>query len=209
MTQYAFYFDGTRCTGCKTCEFACRDYNDLQVGTTYRRVYEYEQGETVRDNAGCFTTSCVNYSVSVACNHCTDPACTKVCPTGAMHKDPDTGLVSVDTNKCIGCGYCHMACPYNAPKVDREKGHSVKCDGCKDRVLAGEDPVCVEACPARALAFGTREDLMKKYPDAQMADIAPLPEAKYTSPNLLIKPSADAKPAGTIDGIVANPLEVQ
>lgn len=53
----------------------------------------------------------------MSCNHCDDPACTKVCPTAAMHKDPETGLVSVDADKCIGCGYCHMACPYNAQNL--------------------------------------------------------------------------------------------
>ena len=150
MTQYAFYFDGTRCTGCKTCEMACKDFKDLDLGFAYRKVYEVTTGETTRDAEGIITTSCVSYPFSMSCNHCDDPACVKVCPTTAMHKDPETGLVSVDTAKCIGCGYCHMACPYNAPKVDRSKGHSVKCDGCADRVAAGEKPVCVEACPARA-----------------------------------------------------------
>lgn len=67
-----------------------------------------------------------------------------------MHKNAETGLVAVDAAKCIGCGYCHMACPYNAPKVDREKGHSVKCDGCSERVASGNQPLCVRACvPAR------------------------------------------------------------
>ena len=137
MTQYAFHFDGTRCTGCKTCEMACKDFKDLTVGTAFRKVYEVTLGTTERDANGCITSSCVSYPLSMSCNHCEDPACTKVCPTTAMHKDAETGLVSVDVDKCIGCGYCHMACPYNAPKVDREKGHSVKCDGCAERVAAG------------------------------------------------------------------------
>lgn len=168
MTQYAFYFDGTRCTGCKTCEMACKDYKDLDLGIAYRKVYEVTLGETGLDSQGCFTTSCVSYPLSMSCNHCDNPACTKVCPTGAMHKDEETGLVSVDAAKCIGCGYCHMACPYNAPKVDRDKGHSVKCDGCAERLAAGEAPVCVEACPARALAFGPVEQISKL---GQLAEI--------------------------------------
>src|SRR5699024_5099623 len=106
---------------------------------------------------------------------------------------------------CVGCGYCHMACPYNAPKVDRSKGHSVKCDGCAERVAAGEKPVCVEACPARALDFGTVEEMSKL---GERGNIAPLPEPSYTNPNLYIKPSADALPAGHEDGKVVNPLEV-
>lgn len=206
MTQYAFYFDGTRCTGCKTCEMACKDFKDLSVGFAYRKVYEVTAGETVRDENGCINTTCVSYPFSMSCNHCDDPACVHVCPTTAMHKDPETGLVSVDVAKCIGCGYCHMACPYNAPKVDREKGHSVKCDGCADRVAAGEKPVCVEACPARALDFGTVEEMSKL---GRVADVAPLPDPSYTNPNLFIKPSEDALPCGAPNGKVANPLEVE
>ena len=104
MSQYAFHFDGTRCTGCKTCEFACKDFRDLQVGFAYRKVYEVTYGETTKDSNGCFATSCTSYPLSLACNHCDDPACTHVCPTGAMHKDAETGLVSVDAEKCVGCG---------------------------------------------------------------------------------------------------------
>lgn len=205
MTQHAFYFDGTRCTGCKTCEMACKDYKDLDVGIAFRKVYEVTLGETVADENGCFTTSCVSYALSMACNHCDEPACVEVCPTGAMHKDAEGGLVSVDDDKCIGCGYCHMACPYNAPKVDRAKGHSVKCDGCAERVAAGAKPVCVEACPARALDFGSADEMARK---GERGNIAPLPEPAYTGPNLYVNPSADAKPAGDVDAKVANPLEV-
>lgn len=205
MSQMAFYFDNTRCTGCKTCVFACKDFQDLGLGVAYRKVYEITTGTTNRDGSGTITSSCNTYNVSISCNHCDNPACTKVCPTGAMHKDEATGLVSVDANKCIGCGYCHMACPYNAPKVDREKGHSVKCDGCADRVAAGEKPVCVEACPVRALDFGTVDEMKQKGTEA---NIAPMPEPSYTHPNLYIKPSADAKSAGDMEAKVVNPLEV-
>lgn len=205
MAKYAFYFDGTRCTGCKTCEMACKDFKDLSVDAAYRKVYETAFGATTRDSDGCIVNSCVSYTISMSCNHCDDPACTKACPTGAMHKDVETGLVSVDSSRCVGCGYCHMACPYNAPKIDRSKGHSVKCDGCADRVAAGEKPVCVESCPARALDFGTIEDMAAM---GQRANIAPLPEPTHTNPNLYIKASSDAIPSGSVDAQVVNPLEV-
>lgn len=204
MTQYAFHFDGTRCTGCKTCEMSCKDFNDLSVGIAFRKVYEVTFGSTDRVGDGCVSTSCVSYPLSMSCNHCDDPACVKVCPTTAMHVG-ENGLVAVDAAKCIGCGYCHMACPYNAPKVDREKGHSVKCDGCAERVAAGEKPVCVEACPARALDFGTVEEMSQL---GKRGNIAPLPDPSYTNPNLYIKACADALPAGAEDGKVVNPLEV-
>ena len=189
-----FWMNNKNCYGCKTCSIACKSEKQLDQGVLLRHVTEIKQDDP---RALSF--------LSLSCNHCDDPACTKVCPTGAMHKDAETGLVSVDADKCVGCGYCHMACPYNAPKVDRSKGHSVKCDGCAERVAAGEKPVCVEACPARALDFGTVEEMSKV---GERGNIAPLPEPHYTNPNLFIKPSADAKPAGSADGKVVNPLEV-
>lgn len=204
MAQYGFYFDATRCTGCKTCEAACRDYHDLPLALSYRHVYELEGGSWSQAADGTWTTDSYTYYTSFACSHCTNPACTHVCPTGAMHKDDD-GIVSVDTHRCIGCGYCELACPYGNPHVNREKGHSVKCDGCAERVAAGEKPVCVEACPARALDFGTIEEMAKL---GERGNIAPLPEPTYTKPNLYIKASADALPAGDENGKVVNPLEV-
>ena len=207
MTQYAFYFDNSRCTGCRTCEMACKDYKDLANDIRYRKVYDYEGGQTIAGEDGSVTTDCFMYHLSISCNHCDDPACVHVCPTGAMHKDDETGLVSVDTDKCIGCGYCHMACPYNSPKVDRDAGHSVKCDGCADRVAQGKNPICVDACPLRALSFGTVEEVAAMK-DAKRAEIQPLPSASVTGPNLYIKecPAASASSAGA--GSVTNLKEV-
>ena len=121
MSQQAFFFDGTRCSGCKTCMFACKDAYDLDVGTAYRRVFEYTGGDTVRNGDGTFGSTCFSYNVSVACNHCDDPVCVRVCPTEAMHKDEQTGLVSVNDRHCIGCGYCHLSCPYSERSARRSR----------------------------------------------------------------------------------------
>ena len=208
MTQYGFYFNSARCTGCRTCEMACKDYNDTSDGVAFRKVYDYEGGGfTVNDDGSC-TTDAWAYHLSISCQHCDYPACVEVCPTTAMRKDDGTGLVSVDDTKCIGCGYCAMACPYNAPTVDREVGHTVKCDGCASRVAKGLDPICVDACPLRALDFGDIEELRAAYPDA-IDGIAPMPDASITSPNILINPSPAAKYPGDTTGHVANPLEVE
>lgn len=99
-----------------------------------------------------------------------------------------------------------MACPYDAPQYDPQKKHMTKCDGCRDRLLLGKKPICVEACPLRALDFGEIEKLRAKYGD--FATIAPLPPADYTSPNLVIKPNKNARPVGDKTGFLGNPREV-
>ena len=205
MSQQAFYFDGTRCTGCKTCQMACKDYKNIDLGISFRHVYEVTIGDTVKDADGAFSTTCVSYPLSMSCNHCDSPVCFEKCPQSAIIKDADTGLMSIDEEKCIGCGTCAIVCPYNAPKVDEEKKKAVRCNGCAERVAAGEKPVCVEACPARALDFGPVGDMEKL---GERAAIAPLPRPEATVPNLFVKPSADASPAESKDGVVANLLEV-
>lgn len=120
-TQYGFFIDSSRCTGCKTCELACKDYKDLTPDVSFRRIYEYAGGDWQEDN-GVWHQNVFAYYLSIACNHCEDPACTKVCPSGAMHKRDD-GFVVVDEDVCIGCRYCHMACPYGAPQYNAAKGH--------------------------------------------------------------------------------------
>ena len=104
-------------------------------------------GDTVKDADGAFSTTCVSYPLSMSCNHCDSPVCFEKCPQSAIIKDADTGLMSIDEEKCIGCGTCAIVCPYNAPKVDEEKKKAVRCNGCAERVAAGEKPVCVEAFP--------------------------------------------------------------
>ena len=123
--QYGFFIDSARCTGCKTCELACKDYKNLTPDVRFRRIYEYAGGDWQEDN-GVWQQNVFAYYLSIACNHCEDPACTKVCPSGAMHKRDD-GFVVVNEAVCIGCRYCHMACPYGAPQYNAAKGHMTKC----------------------------------------------------------------------------------
>lgn len=204
-----FYFDNSRCTGCRTCEMACMDYNDLPLGRKYRRVIDYEGGQTTQTLDGTVVTDAFCYHVSLACNHCAQPECMHVCPTGAMHKD-DLGLVVVDYGRCIGCGYCTIACPYHSPSIDLALRQSSKCHGCTDRVHAGKRPICVEACPLRALDFGEVKELQARYGLDLGADIMPLPAASATIPNLLVKlsPSAQACLDG-MAGYIVNSLEIE
>ncbi|EOS49684.1 DMSO/selenate family reductase complex B subunit [Adlercreutzia caecimuris] len=183
--QYGFHFNGRRCTGCKTCVLACKDFHDLPSDIAFRQVYEYGGGTWRRADDGTVTQDTFAYHLSVACNHCGNAACVRVCPTGAMHKD-ERGLVRVDADRCIGCGYCALSCPYRAPKVDRVAGRSAKCDGCAERVAEGRQPICVEACPLRALDFGPIDELRAAW--GTVADVPPLPAATATAPNLVVSP---------------------
>lgn len=206
--QYGFYFDATRCTGCKTCQVTCKDRKDLPVGINWRRVYEYAGGQWTQNSDGTVNQNVFAYYTSIGCNHCSEPACTKACPTGAMHKRREDGLVHVDAEVCIGCGSCARACPYDAPQIDNDKGVMTKCDGCYERLAQGLLPTCVEACPLRALDFGPIEVLRAKYPDAMEPNIAPLPSTEITHPNLLIKANRHSKPTGDKSGQILNWAEV-
>ena len=183
MEQFGFYFNAKRCTGCKTCMLACKDYRNLDASVSFRQVYEFVGGSWSKDERGCWAQDCFAFYVSSACNHCASPACMEVCPTGAMGKN-ELGLVSVDEHRCIGCGYCALSCPYHALKVDRTVGRSVKCDGGSQRAREGSAPVCVEACPLRALEFGPISDLRARH--GRVADMPPLPDSSKTAPNLVL-----------------------
>lgn len=207
MTQYGFYFDSTRCTGCKTCEMVCKDYNDLGLDILFRRVYDYEGGDWKLEDDGAWAQTVFAYHLTVSCNHCDSPACVANCPTGSMAKSEETGLVYNDPSTCIGCGTCVKSCPYEAPRIDEQEGISRKCNGCNNRVAEGLDPVCVTACPMRALEFGPIETLRSKY--GTLADLLPLPDSSATSPNLVLKSNSAAEVSNVGSGFIANPLEVQ
>ncbi len=206
MIQYGFYFDSSRCTGCKTCEMACKDYNDLDASITFRRVYDYEGGGWSLNGNGSWSQTAFVYHLSLSCNHCGNPVCVQVCPTGAMHRDEGTGLVQVDNGVCVGCGYCELSCPYGAPHVSMSSHQSAKCHGCSSRVAAGKDPICVRSCPMRALDFGDVAELRKR--PGVVSAIAPMPDPSHTSPRIFVKPCPAAREVGSDEGWIANPLEV-
>ena len=190
----AFFLDVQRCTGCKTCMVACKDKNDLGSGIRWRRVMEFCGGDWHVLNDNTVSQDVFAYYLSVSCNHCQDPVCVQVCPTTAMQQDAH-GIVSVDAGKCVGCRYCEWACPYSAPQYDTHIGQIGKCDFCRDRLQVDKVPVCVSACPSRALQFGNMEELIAQYGESAL--MAPLPPSETTSPNLVV---GSHKAAVPIDG---------
>ncbi len=185
---YAFTFDATFCSGCKACQAACKDKNNLPLGVLWRRVIEVSGG-TWQKNGEAWTSTVFAYNLSIACNHCVRPICVEVCPAGALQKRAD-GIVSLNQDQCTGCRYCSWACPYGAPQYNEEHGYMTKCDFCVDNLEQGLPPACVAACPLRALDFGELSELQARQGDAP--EIVSLPDRELTQPALVIKPHVAA-----------------
>jgi len=173
-----FYFDVNMCIGCRTCQIACKDKNDLDVGPIFRRVHTFETGSYPEARS---------YNYSGACNHCTDAKCVAGCPTGAMYYAND-GTVQHDDKKCIGCRYCTWNCPYGAPQYIEDKGIVGKCDSCKELRDGGGNPACVDACLMRCLHFGDIDELRAEYGPDLVREIPILPASNITNPSLLVNP---------------------
>lgn len=200
---YGFYFDSSKCSGCKSCQVACKETNHLGVNNLWRRVYNYQGGSWKQNEKGTYVPEGVfGYFVSIACNHCDNPACVENCPTGSMVKDAATGIVSNSADTCIGCKTCISACPYAAPTYVEELGISSKCNMCADEVARGRVPICVATCPMRALDWGEIDDLRAKYGEGNV-EIEPLPAAT-TAPCLVVKPHPAAQASGKGTGSVVS-----
>ena len=160
----AILYDSTRCAGCQGCEFACAESNNLAepsdspVPGVIRKM-----DESRRTVINAYNTSQGEVYVKRQCMHCNEPACTAACLTSAMHKTKE-GPVIWRGNKCMGCRYCMVSCPFDVPKFEYHSPNPKiqKCDMCFDRLGEGKIPACVEACPAEALMFGTRRELIRE-----------------------------------------------
>jgi anaerobic dimethyl sulfoxide reductase subunit B (iron-sulfur subunit) len=194
-TKYGFYINTDICIGCKACMTACFDCNDLQVPQQLRKVWEFGGGGWQQDGDGAYTSTAFCYYVSLTCNQCDAPACVADCPTGAMGKDENSGIVSVDAQACIGCGICTTSCPYHHPQVFAD-GKAHKCVQCSDHGTAGiaPEPVCARACPLRALEFGNLEGLRALY--GSNNEVAGLPDV--TGANVVISLHRNASLGGQL-----------
>jgi Fe-S-cluster-containing dehydrogenase component len=141
-TEYGFFYIQDRCIQCYGCEVACKSWRGAEFGVRWRRV------ENIWN--GCYPRI-KNASASIACMHCAEPVCEKVCPEGAIRKRPEDGIVAVDKDKCIGCKTCLEECPFDVPQFGID-GIMQKCDMCAHEIdLDKKAPPCVETCPTIAL----------------------------------------------------------
>lgn len=181
-------YDATLCIGCKSCMVNCKKINSMPGGSLYQKdgsiPYEHITPNKIYDSPADLSSKTVNiikayksgtgenkdtetngYSfIKMHCFHCIEPACASVCPVAALYKDPDNGVVSYDSTKCIGCRYCQMACPFGIPKYEWEKASPsvVKCQLCHHRYKDGGYSACCEFCPTGASIFGKVVDLREE-----------------------------------------------
>jgi formate dehydrogenase iron-sulfur subunit len=192
-----FLIDTTRCTGCRSCQVACKQWNQMKAEeTTFFNGEGYQNPPNLSEN----TLTAIKFRdywkygknefafYKEMCMHCNDPACVSVCPVSAFIKTPE-GPVIYDAKRCIGCRFCMVACPFGVPKYQWSKGLPlvVKCSGCYSRVKEGLIPACAKACPT-AITYGSRQEMINEanrrltaHPGKYMSRIYGLEEAGGTS----------------------------
>lgn len=155
MSRPVILTDLNRCVGCLACVTACKTVNEVPIGKYWckpNRVGPYPDGE------GAQFPNVYHYWLTMQCQHCANPQCVEICPTGATFVDAD-GSVQIDAGVCIGCGLCLSACPYGVRYVDDESGVAQKCNLCQDKTEKGELPQCVAQCGGRARFFGDLDEV--------------------------------------------------
>ncbi len=146
MSKYIVTQDVADCIGCRACEVHCKDKNHSGPGAFYCRMIE------VTSNEGQVPSIAFVY---LACFHCEKAWCVDACPTGAMRRRDQDGIVFVEPKSCVGCKACITACPWTVPQWNPETGKVEKCDLCKDRIDEGLQPACVTKCTTGCLTFTT------------------------------------------------------
>ena len=161
---FGVLYDSTKCAGCQSCEFACAEAHGLPEPKDVPTVGLLRKtDETRRAVINTYSTSAGETYIRKQCMHCNEPACAAACLTSAMYKTKE-GPVIWRADKCMGCRYCMVSCPFDVPKFEYHSANPkiVKCDLCYDKTKDGGIPVCVENCPAEALTFGTRRELIQE-----------------------------------------------
>lgn len=176
-----------RCTGCFSCEMACKMENGVALGERWSRVLTVGPvGEY---------PNMTRYALPTMCQQCEDAPCVNVCPTGASYRDPKTNVVLVNKEQCIGCKYCMMACPYGVRAWNKEEKCVEKCTLCGQLTSQGELPACVKSCAAGARFYGDLDDPnsdvskeLAKYSDDQihtLQDVGNHPATHYIMTDMI------------------------
>jgi formate dehydrogenase beta subunit len=161
------YIDTTTCIGCKACEAACQEWNDLDSVVT-RQTGTYQTLPTldaqywnlIRFNEREFDGGIIWLMRKDQCMHCEEPGCLAACPAPGAIVQYENGIVDVNAENCIGCGYCETGCPFDVPRFHKTTGKMAKCTLCVDRTSVGLEPACIKACPTGCLQFGTKDDMV-------------------------------------------------
>lgn len=179
QTEVAKLIDVSKCIGCKACQAACLEWNDLteEVGVNVG-VYDNPHDLTANTLTLMRFTEWVNPETDNlewlirkdGCMHCEDPGCLKACPAPGAIVQYSNGIVDFDNDKCIGCGYCVKGCPFNIPRISEVTHKAAKCTLCSDRVAVGQGPACAKACPTQAIVFGSKDE-MKTHAEGRIADL--------------------------------------
>jgi formate dehydrogenase iron-sulfur subunit len=177
--QVAKLIDTTKCIGCKACQVACMEWNDLrdEIGTNVG-VYDNppdmtDKSWTVMRFAEYENPHSGNLEWLIrkdGCMHCEDPGCLKACPSPGAIVQYANGIVDFQEENCIGCGYCIAGCPFDVPRISKRDHKVYKCTLCSDRVAVGLEPACIKSCPTGALVFGSKED-MKEHAAERIEDL--------------------------------------
>jgi Fe-S-cluster-containing dehydrogenase component len=157
-------YDTTRCIGCKSCVVACHEANDLPPDNRDDQLHDAPQAlnDRTKNIIKLYKEDGRRSYVKQQCMHCIDPACVGACMIGALQKR-EYGIVTWDSDRCIGCRYCQVACPYNVPKFEWESASPriIKCEMCNHRIAEGKVPACCEVCPRAAVVYGKYTDLLE------------------------------------------------
>jgi formate dehydrogenase beta subunit len=161
------YIDTTTCIGCKACEAACQEWNDLpsiptQQTGTYQTLptLHAQYWNLIRFNERDFDGGIAWLMRKDQCMHCEEPGCLAACPAPGAIVQYANGIVDVNAENCIGCGYCETGCPFDVPRFHATTGKMAKCTLCVDRTQVGLEPACIKACPTGCLQFGTKADMV-------------------------------------------------
>lgn len=158
--QYSIVTDLNRCVGCLACMVACKEINEVPLGSYWNKVLRI--GPNPIEGGSGDWPDVEMYFLPVQCQHCENPECVKVCPTNASYKTED-GTVQIDKSKCIGCQFCALACPYNVRYLNDEERVVEKCTLCEQKIAQGELPQCVAQCAGRARFFGDLENGIESF----------------------------------------------